>query len=111
MLETAYRLWGVAAPDAPEIARAASTRTYLDGIRTPTLLLCGAHDLPFALSSRILLDDLRARGVPCALRVFLGEGHALGREARIHALQTPKSAGWPPWGARRGAPARLTCHA
>jgi dipeptidyl aminopeptidase/acylaminoacyl peptidase len=69
-------------PDPPWVDRApfdaASPATWIHRVRAPTLLLHGAEDVQVPPAQSVLLYRLLlARGVPCELAWYRGEGHTL----------------------------------
>jgi dipeptidyl aminopeptidase/acylaminoacyl peptidase len=77
-------------PDAAEVYRERSPLFHADALSQPVLLLQGAEDriVPPA-QAKVLVDALRARGVPYAYVLFPGEGHGfLASASIIRALGT-----------------------
>ncbi|MDX2263725.1 MAG: prolyl oligopeptidase family serine peptidase [Hyphomicrobiales bacterium] len=77
------------AQGATALMRERSPITHADEIKTPVLLLQGADDKVVPpQQSELIAASLKARGVPCELILFEGEGHGFRRaEAMIAALE------------------------
>lgn len=74
------------AEGAAALMRERSPITRADKIKTPVLLLQGADDRVVPpQQSELIAESLKARGVPCELMVFQGEGHGFRRAATMIA--------------------------
>lgn len=72
-------------PAEQQLYQARSPINNLDRLRSPILVLQGAEDPVVPMSqSTMLVDAVRARGLPVALLVFEGEGHGF-RKAQTRA--------------------------
>lgn len=70
--------FGATAYDDPAIYRAASPIESIKAARTPTLMYVGERDVETpAVQSQEFWHGLKAMGVPTALVIYEGEGHAL----------------------------------
>jgi dipeptidyl aminopeptidase/acylaminoacyl peptidase len=80
-------------PEAEDVYRARSPINFVSQIATPMLVLQGADDevVPPA-QAEVIVDALRARGVPVAYRLYEGEGHGFRRaETIVDALEAELS--------------------
>jgi acetyl esterase/lipase len=78
------REYGSLAEDR-EFLEEASPLTHLDALRSPLFVIHGANDPRVPLSeTEQLVEQVRARGIECALHVYPDEGHGLAR--RVNRL-------------------------
>jgi dipeptidyl aminopeptidase/acylaminoacyl peptidase len=71
-------------PEAREVYRERSPVTHADSISDPLLLLQGLDDKVVPPSqSEVIVDALKARGIPYAYIPFAGEGHGFRRAENI----------------------------
>lgn len=83
-LASREREYGTLAHDR-EFLEQASPLTHLDALRSPLFVIHGANDPRVPLSeTEQLVERVRARGIPCELKVYADEGHGLAR--RVNRL-------------------------
>jgi dipeptidyl aminopeptidase/acylaminoacyl peptidase len=73
-------------PEAREVYEARSPIHHLEGITVPVAVFQGSEDKVVPPNqAELIVDGLRARGVPVAYVVFEGEGHGFRQAANIRA--------------------------
>ena len=86
--------FGATAYDDPAIYRAASPIESIKAAKTPTLMYVGERDVETpAVQSQEFWHGLRAMGVPSALVIYEGEGHAIRKPDNQRDIRR-RTLGW-----------------